>query len=547
MTRRYHANNFSTTLATTIGAASTSIVLTSATGLPAIGSGETYSLTLKSGSKREIVIVTDDASSPTLTVTRAAEGTTAQLFVAGADITLNLTADSIDRKQDKIATAGDVINYGEADSFEVPNSATPTVNADGEIALDTTVADWSHGLLKYYGGEELFLVALPIAAATTPTNGYVVAYNATNDEFELVAQSGGGGGSGEATALAVNQAGHGLSVGNVIKMTGTGSSNTYSKAQADSVANAVAVGIVSVVTDVDNFTYVSGGYISGLSGLTTDVVYYLSPSTAGLLTSTEPTTAGQVSKSMLVATSTTAGIILNGRGNLIPTYTGTGNTVLATSPTLVTPALGTPASGTLSNCTGLPVAGGGTGVASNTAYAILCGGTTGTGAQQSIASVGTLNQALYSNGAGALPTFKSVPMFRAKATTAHACGAGAYTKAQLDSETFDTASCFDNATNYRHTPTTAGYYLYIGQASLSAVADTKQVGCVFYKNGASIQFTGLYNGATGGLQTPGSVLVYMNGSSDYMELYIWNGDTASRNQQNTATFESFLAGIWVGA
>ena len=43
--------------------------------------------------------------------------------------------------------------------------------------------------------------------------------------------------------------------------------------------------------------------------------------------------------------------------------TGTGNFVGSTSPTLVTPALGTPASGVLTNCTGLPIAGGGTGAA----------------------------------------------------------------------------------------------------------------------------------------------------------------------------------------
>jgi hypothetical protein len=36
--------------------------------------------------------------------------------------------------------------------------------------------------------------------------------------------------------------------------------------------------------------------------------------------------------------------------------TGSGALVFATSPTLVTPALGTPASGTLTNCTGLPIA-----------------------------------------------------------------------------------------------------------------------------------------------------------------------------------------------
>jgi microcystin-dependent protein len=55
--------------------------------------------------------------------------------------------------------------------------------------------------------------------------------------------------------------------------------------------------------------------------------------------------------------------------------TGSGALVFATSPTLVTPALGTPASGTLTNCTGLPVASGvsglGTGVA--TALAVNVG------------------------------------------------------------------------------------------------------------------------------------------------------------------------------
>jgi hypothetical protein len=49
---------------------------------------------------------------------------------------------------------------------------------------------------------------------------------------------------------------------------------------------------------------------------------------------------------------------------------------------------------------------GGTGRTSHTAYAVLCGGTTSTGAQQSIASVGTSGQVLTSNGAGALPTFE---------------------------------------------------------------------------------------------------------------------------------------------
>lgn len=58
--------------------------------------------------------------------------------------------------------------------------------------------------------------------------------------------------------------------------------------------------------------------------------------------------------------------------------------------------------------TDVAVADGGTGRSSHTAYAVLCGGTTTTTAQQSVASVGASGQVLTSNGAGALPTFQDV-------------------------------------------------------------------------------------------------------------------------------------------
>jgi hypothetical protein len=87
--------------------------------------------------------------------------------------------------------------------------------------------------------------------------------------------------------------------------------------------------------------------------------------------------------------------------------TGSGGIVLATNASLTSPALDTPSAITLTNATGLLVAGGGTGIASATAYAVLCGGTTTTNPFQSVASVGSTGQVLTSNGAGLLPTFKA--------------------------------------------------------------------------------------------------------------------------------------------
>ena len=128
---------------------------------------------------------------------------------------------------------------------------------------------------------------------------------------EIVAEAGGG--SGEALQRDIAQAGHGLAVGNVVRLSGS----TWQKAQANSAVNAEAIGIVAAVADVDNFTLHYGGRITGLSGLTAGSVYYLDDDTSGLLTTTEPPDAGDVSKPLLVADTTTTGYFFNWRGAVV--------------------------------------------------------------------------------------------------------------------------------------------------------------------------------------------------------------------------------------
>lgn len=87
--------------------------------------------------------------------------------------------------------------------------------------------------------------------------------------------------------------------------------------------------------------------------------------------------------------------------------------------------------------TGVTVPHGGTGLSSTTAYAVLCGGTTSTGALQSIASVGTSGQVLTSNGAGALPTFQAV-----------SAGLSAASQAQMEAATSNSVAATPGTTQY---------------------------------------------------------------------------------------------------
>ena len=105
--------------------------------------------------------------------------------------------------------------------------------------------------------------------------------------------------------------------GNVIYRT----SGSYALALANALSSADAVGVVQTAS-TSAFSYVINGYISGLSGLTDSVGYYLSDTTAGLLVSASPVNVGSVIKPMFIAIGTTAGVVVEYPSVLI----GTANT-----------------------------------------------------------------------------------------------------------------------------------------------------------------------------------------------------------------------------
>ena len=159
----------------------------------------------------------------------------------------------------------------------------------------------------------------PFAALTvtvpTHTNLNVIGMPGFKGDTGATGPTGATGAAGNVDSIHSNitQNAHGFSVGNVLRI--QNSATTYIKAQADTAVNAEVVGIVSSVTDANNFVLVTFGRVTGLSGLTKGAVYFLSDSTAGLMTTTEPTPNGtKVSKPLLVADSTTSGFFTNNRG-----------------------------------------------------------------------------------------------------------------------------------------------------------------------------------------------------------------------------------------
>jgi hypothetical protein len=111
-----------------------------------------------------------------------------------------------------------------------------------------------------------------------------------------------GGGSGTTlTSSALTQTAHGFTVGDAVYWTGS----AYAKGQANSATTSEILGIVATVPTANTFTIATSGTITGLSGLTSGEVYWLSDATAGLATTTQPTAIGSVSKPLFVATSAT--------------------------------------------------------------------------------------------------------------------------------------------------------------------------------------------------------------------------------------------------
>ena len=120
----------------------------------------------------------------------------------------------------------------------------------------------------------------------------------------------------------------------------------------------------------------------------------------------------------------------------------------------------------------------------NTSAHGLNGSTSGTITLNSVAVAGT-NTATFPAATGTVMVSGNMPAFSAYNSSSQSLTNNTFTKVSLNAKNFDTNSNFDSTTNYRFTPTIAGYYAFSVGCGLTGPATVVQFVFEIRKNGTS--------------------------------------------------------------
>jgi hypothetical protein len=163
-----------------------------------------------------------------------------------------------------------------------------------------------------------------VPATITAGSGITVTNSAGSITINSTAT--GGGGTGSSLTKSITQA-NSFSVGDAVYFNSTTGLWTGAKSDVDSTSEGMGI----VTTAGNPFTLTQIGYATGLSGLVSGSVYYLSDVTASVIQIPEPVTVGHISKPMFFADSTTSGYVLNMRGQVVTAAASTGSHVESVS------------------------------------------------------------------------------------------------------------------------------------------------------------------------------------------------------------------------
>jgi len=194
-----------------------------------------------------------------------------------------------------------------------------------------------------------------------------------------------------------------------------------------------------------------------------------------------------------------------------------------------------------------PLTGGGT--SGDVTIGILDGTTSNKGAVQLSTSVSSTSTSLAATASAVKSAYDLAnnggPAFSAWLNGNQSLTDGVATKIAYNAELFDTDGCYDPTTNYRFTPTKAGYY-QINVTTYGSSSLNTRTFARLYKNGSS--YINLWDvippsGAVNAVFS-GSGLVYMNGTSDYLEVYIRMTGTGLI-AVGSLSAENQFSGVWI--
>lgn len=147
------------------------------------------------------------------------------------------------------------------------------------------------------------------------------------------------------------------------------------------------------------------------------------------------------------------------------------------------------------------------------------------------------------------PASRALPgtcSFRATRDTTQSITQNVDTKVQFATETFDTMSTYDNSTNYRHTPTVPGIYFYRMQVVFEAFTNANVAAIAkIFKNGSEV-VNAFNRGNTAGAigeTAMVSILVSMNGTTDYVEAYCQQQDAGAVNIAGGGSLQNVFEGF----
>jgi hypothetical protein len=170
----------------------------------------------------------------------------------------------------------------------------------------------------------------------------------------------------------------------------------------------------------------------------------------------------------------------------------------------------------------------------------VTGATSGTLAIEATAVAGT-NTATFPAATGTVMVSGNMPAFSAYMGSGQALSAITSTKLQYNTESFDTNSNYDPTTNYRFTPTVAGYY-QINACFTGATSTSGDFQISISKNGTSVALSGYNAGASGGFTNSPttSTLIYLDGSTDYVEVFAYVQSAQTLQSGENRSFSGVL-------